>query len=55
MRHGALDLAAIGRSVSDFLIETFQVADPSEARGSSVTARELLDSATLRLSFLSFT
>ncbi len=41
--------AATARSVSDFLIESFQVADPSEARGSSVTARELLDSATLRL------
>ncbi|HEX5042515.1 MAG TPA: serine/threonine-protein kinase [Candidatus Polarisedimenticolaceae bacterium] len=41
--------AATARSVSDFLIETFQVADPSEARGSSVTARELLDSASARL------
>ncbi|HET9299304.1 MAG TPA: tetratricopeptide repeat protein [Candidatus Polarisedimenticolaceae bacterium] len=44
--------AATARSVSDFLIETFHVADPSEARGSSVTARELLDSATLRLAQL---
>jgi serine/threonine-protein kinase len=41
--------AAIARSVSEFLIDTFEVADPSEARGSSVTARELLDSASLRL------
>jgi len=31
------------RQVSDFLIELFQVSDPSEAKGNSITAREILD------------
>ena len=48
-RDNARREAATARSVSEFLIDTFEVADPSEARGSSVTARELLDSATRRL------
>ncbi len=37
------------RQVSDFLVGLFQVNDPSEARGNSVTARELLDRATERI------
>lgn len=32
--------------VSKFLIDLFSVSDPGEARGSSVTARELLDNAS---------
>ena len=48
-RDNARREAETARSVSQFLIDTFEVADPSEARGSSVTARELLDSATRRL------
>ncbi len=31
------------RQVSEFLTELFEVSDPSEARGNSVTAREILD------------
>ncbi len=31
------------RQVSDFLVRSFAVSDPSEARGNSVTAREILD------------
>jgi hypothetical protein len=44
--------AATAQRVSAFLIDTFQVADPSEARGSSVTARELLDSGARRIDAL---
>jgi eukaryotic-like serine/threonine-protein kinase len=35
--------AATARQVSDFLVGLFRVSDPSEARGRSVTAREILD------------
>ena len=31
------------KSVSEFLVRLFEVSDPSEARGNSVTAREILD------------
>jgi serine/threonine protein kinase len=31
------------QQVSEFLVSLFQVSDPSEARGSSITAREILD------------
>jgi eukaryotic-like serine/threonine-protein kinase len=35
--------ATASKSVSDFLIGLFNVSDPSEARGNSITAREILD------------
>lgn len=35
--------AAAAKRVSDFLIGLFAVSDPSQARGNSVTAREILD------------
>lgn len=35
--------AATAKQVSDFLVGLFNVSDPSEARGESVTAREILD------------
>jgi len=35
--------AAAAKQVSDFLVGLFQVSDPSEARGNSITAREVLD------------
>ncbi len=41
--------AASSRRVSDFLIEVFQVADPNEASGETITAREILDQAAERL------
>lgn len=37
------------RQVSDFLVGLFQVNDPGEARGNTVTARELLDKAAERI------
>ncbi|MEM9058239.1 MAG: serine/threonine-protein kinase, partial [Pseudomonadota bacterium] len=41
--------AETSRRVSDFLVTLFKVSDPSEARGNSVTARELLDSGAERI------
>ena len=35
--------AAAARQVTQFLIDLFQVSDPGEAKGNSVTAREILD------------
>ena len=35
--------AEAARQVSDFLVGLFKVSDPGEARGNSVTAREILD------------
>ena len=39
----ALREAETARQVSDFLVELFEVSDPSEARGNSILAREILD------------
>ena len=38
--------AETAQQTSDFLIELFRVSDPSEARGNSITAREVLDRGT---------
>jgi eukaryotic-like serine/threonine-protein kinase len=38
--------AAASQRVTDFMTQMFKVADPGEARGSSVTAREILDKAS---------
>ena len=38
--------AAAARHVSEFLTRMFRVADPSEARGNNITAREILDRAS---------
>jgi len=35
--------ASTAKQVSDFLVGLFQVSDPSEARGNTITAREILD------------
>ena len=35
--------AAVATQVSDFLVGLFNVSDPSEARGNTLTAREILD------------
>jgi serine/threonine protein kinase/tetratricopeptide (TPR) repeat protein len=37
--------AATSQRVSDFLVNLFNVSDPGESRGNTVTARELLDKA----------
>jgi tetratricopeptide (TPR) repeat protein len=41
--------AEASRQVSDFLTGLFKVSDPSEARGNSVTAREILDKGADRV------
>jgi serine/threonine protein kinase len=41
--------AEASRQVSDFLTGLFKVSDPSEARGNSVTAREILDKGADRI------
>jgi serine/threonine protein kinase len=42
--------AEASRQVSDFLTGLFKVSDPSEARGNSVTAREILDKGADKIS-----
>jgi len=41
--------ARVAAEISDFLERVFRVSDPSESRGRTVTAREVLDSAATRL------
>ena len=41
--------AATAEQVSEFLVELFEVADPGEARGNTVTAREILDRGAKRV------
>lgn len=41
--------AETARQATDFLVSLFSVADPSEARGNTVTAREILDRGALRI------
>ena len=41
--------AETSKQVSDFLIDLFEVSDPSEARGNSITAREILDKAAQKI------
>lgn len=41
--------AAKAEQVRDFLIDLFRVADPSETRGHTVTAREILDAGAQRI------
>ncbi|HEX5473484.1 MAG TPA: serine/threonine-protein kinase [Vicinamibacterales bacterium] len=38
--------AAASQRVADFMVNMFKVSDPSEARGNTVTAREILDKAS---------
>jgi tetratricopeptide (TPR) repeat protein/predicted Ser/Thr protein kinase len=41
--------AEAARQVSDFLVGLFKVSDPSQARGNSVTAREILDGGASKI------
>ncbi len=41
--------AAAAQRVTDFLIHLFSVSDPSEAKGNTITARELLDRGAAQL------
>jgi len=51
-RDNARREAATAGRVSEFLIDTFEIVDPGEARGNTVTAREVLDSGTRRIELL---
>ncbi|MFT3837006.1 MAG: serine/threonine-protein kinase [Myxococcaceae bacterium] len=42
--------AAVASQVSDFMVQLFKVVDPSEARGKTVTAKEILDRGSSNLS-----
>ena len=48
-RDRASQEAATAQSVSKFLVDLFKVSDPSEAKGNSITARELLDKGSERI------
>ena len=41
--------AETARQTSDFMVSLFQVSDPSESRGNSITAREVLDRGVKRI------
>ena len=41
--------AETAQRVSDFLVGLFEVSDPSEARGNSITAREILDKGAWKI------
>ena len=41
--------AETARQVSDFLVGLFKVSDPDEARGNSITAREILDEGAKKI------
>lgn len=45
----ALAEAETTRQVSRFMVDLFKVSDPGEARGNSITAREILDKASVRI------
>jgi serine/threonine protein kinase/Tfp pilus assembly protein PilF len=41
--------AAAAQQVADFLVSIFEVSDPGETQGNSITARELLDAGAARI------
>ena len=41
--------AETARQVSDFMVGLFEVSDPGEARGNTITAREILDQGVLEI------
>jgi len=45
----ALEEAETAQRVSDFLVELFQISDPGEAKGNTITAREILDRGAKRI------
>jgi len=47
-QHARTEAATAGQ-VADFLVRLFEVSNPSEARGNSITAREILDSGAGRI------
>ncbi|MFX0200511.1 MAG: tetratricopeptide repeat protein [Candidatus Hodarchaeota archaeon] len=45
----AVEEAETAQQVSDFLVNLFEVSDPSEARGNTITAREILDQGAKKI------
>jgi serine/threonine protein kinase/Tfp pilus assembly protein PilF len=45
----AVEEAETAQQASDFLVELFTVSDPGEARGNSITAREILDKGARKI------
>jgi eukaryotic-like serine/threonine-protein kinase len=45
----ASEEAEYARQVSDFMVSLFKISDPSEARGNSITAREILDRGSRKI------
>jgi serine/threonine protein kinase/tetratricopeptide (TPR) repeat protein len=45
----AREEAATARKVSDFLVDIFEVSDPDQAKGNTITAREILDLGSRRI------
>jgi len=45
----AREEAETAKQVSDFLVSIFEVSDPSEAKGNTITAREVLDKGTQKI------
>jgi tetratricopeptide (TPR) repeat protein len=45
----SLQEAELAQQVSTFLVDLFKVSDPSEARGNRITAREILDKGSARI------
>ena len=45
----AVEEAATATRVSDFLVDLFKVSDPSEARGNTITAREILEKGAIQI------
>lgn len=48
-RSRAVVEAETAKQTTDFMVDLFNVADPSEARGNSVTAREIMDKGASRI------
>ncbi|MBS0578353.1 MAG: tetratricopeptide repeat protein [Proteobacteria bacterium] len=48
-RRAAERQAETARQTTNFMIDLFRISDPSEARGNSITAREMLDKGAARI------
>ncbi|MEX0915334.1 MAG: tetratricopeptide repeat protein, partial [Wenzhouxiangellaceae bacterium] len=48
-RSRAVVEAEIAKQTTDFMVDLFNVADPGEARGNSITAREIMDKGASRI------
>jgi serine/threonine-protein kinase len=46
---GARLEAATAERVTEFMVDLFEVSDPGESRGNTVTAREILDAGATRI------